>query len=187
MARRQLDFRDHTSAMTGDPRRVFDQLTGKVSAVGLTRPYWRTRIAPSDDPDEIDVDRDGCGFAFVGAVAPYQAKHIRRVLEIATPCILEHGFEPSIGALPVRERTAQFHISIAYNRAVDAEDARALDAVRDTSRRLCDAGYHPQRLGIPTMGVMALADPMYRSVLAKLKAALDPKSIVAPGRYASSD
>lgn len=73
-------------------------------------------------------------------------------------------------------------ISISYDRDVDGEDARAMACYQrlvDSCRTL---GYYSYRLGLSSTGEMDEPAP-YADLLRRLKAALDPHHILAPGRY----
>jgi len=50
-------------------------------------------------------------------------------------------------------------------------------------RGLADRGLLPYRLGLPSMHLVRGTDPVYAATLAKIRRALDPADILAPGRY----
>ena len=62
-------------------------------------------------------------------------------------------------------------------------DAEAL-ACRDALLgRLIEGGYIPYRLGIQSVRLLPEAAEGYGELLGKLKKALDPNNVLAPGRY----
>jgi 4-cresol dehydrogenase (hydroxylating) flavoprotein subunit len=72
---------------------------------------------------------------------------------------------------------------LVYDRAIAGDDARAMtchDAVLST---LVGAGYLPHRLGVHSMGALPHARDDYGALIRRLKRALDPHDVLAPGRY----
>ena len=141
--------------------------------------YWRKHMRV---PAQPDPDRDGCGLLWYAPVAPASGKEVTRLTELATSSLLRSGFEPMISLTMLTPRTVNAVISITYDRDVPGEDERAMNCYFDLAQRCSAAGYHPYRLGIHAMHATTLAES-YRAVLSRLKAALDPNGILAPGRY----
>jgi 4-cresol dehydrogenase (hydroxylating) len=73
-------------------------------------------------------------------------------------------------------------ISITYDRDVPGEDERAMSCYRQLSQLCAEAGYYPYRLGIQSM-CEGESNAHYAALLNRLKSALDPDGILAPGRY----
>ena len=73
-------------------------------------------------------------------------------------------------------------ISISYDRDIAGEDERALACYRTLAEKVTALGYNSYRLGIHSMEEMG-SSQSYLDLLAKLKSALDPAGILAPGRY----
>jgi 4-cresol dehydrogenase (hydroxylating) len=88
-----------------------------------------------------------------------------------------------LALLAQHDRTAYLVPILCYDRDSPGEDERALachDALLDA---LIAAGYPPYRLGVQSMGVLAAGDPAILQVVQKIKRALDPGHLLAPGRY----
>ena len=51
------------------------------------------------------------------------------------------------------------------------------------TRRLCEAGYPPYRLGVQSMAAAPIPRDDSGAVMERLKRAFDPNGILAPGRY----
>jgi 4-cresol dehydrogenase (hydroxylating) len=103
-------------------------------------------------------------------------------MAIANDTLLRHGFEPIVSITLLTERTICLVISITYDRDAQGEDHRALICHRELVTKLSEAGYYPYRLGLQSMGEMNRGGG-YLHLLRKLKGALDPESVLAPGRY----
>ena len=81
------------------------------------------------------------------------------------------------------ERSVDNIVSIAYDRDVPGEDARAMQCHDELLRELTAADFYPYRLGIHSIGKVPPRKPSSQALLGRLKAALDPDWILAPGRY----
>lgn len=167
-----------------EARAVVAGFTGRVGQVGLAGAYWRMKDVPSDTRDR-DLDRDRCGFRFMTATTPFRGRDALEVVSVASRVLLRHGFEPSIGIFPVRERALQYHIASAYDRADEAADRACDESHGVLAEALATLGHYPTRLGIGSMHTMQRYEPTYLRLLSSLRSAIDPSGIMAPLRYAS--
>jgi 4-cresol dehydrogenase (hydroxylating) len=165
---------------------VLDQLTVKNPDLGvpagnrITLPYWRKRSKP---PEVTDPEGDRCGVVWCSPVVPYQGRHLSAAVRIIEETALAHGLEPSIGARCSRERTIDLVVGLMYDRDVPGEDERAMACHDEVLSRLIARGYLPERLGIQSMDALPPARDDSPQLLARIKGALDPNRILAPGRY----
>lgn len=162
---------------------VLGLMQGKPMTVSqsLRSAYWRKRTPP---PAEPDPDRDGCGLLWYAPVAPAKGETVARLAADASKIMLECGFEPMISLTMQTPRIVCSVISVSYDREIPGEDEKAMACyhrLRDSCTR---GGYFPYRLGINAMGDLPEPDN-YTALLRKLKMALDPARILAPGRYDS--
>ncbi len=158
---------------------VYGLMRGVPTAQPLASAYWRKRTPP---PAQMDPDRDRCGLLWCAPVAPLEGGHAERLAGISSDTLLSHGFEPLISITLVTERAITCVVSIAYDRDVPGEDARALACYHALLDALTAAGYHSYRLGIQALG-RSPGDDTAAAFVARLKAASDPNGILAPGRY----
>ena len=105
-----------------------------------------------------------------------------RLARLASSSLLEFGFEPMISLTLIGDRTVACVISIAYDRDVPGEDARAASCYAALQRSLSENGYQPYRLGIQSMDGQQPEDG-FSQMLRAIKSTLDPLSVLAPGRY----
>ena len=164
-------------------RPVYGLMKGIPTAHPLASTYWRKRTPP---PAAMDPDRDGCGLLWASPVAPADGHHAHRLTALASDILLDHGFEPMISLTMVTERSLACVVSIAFDRELPGEDARALDCYHDLMQRLASDGYYPYRLGL---AAMAGGEPpgAYSDLLRDIKNMLDPAAILAPGRYVNTE
>jgi len=83
----------------------------------------------------------------------------------------------------ISERALDNVISITYDRDIPGEDARAMACHDELLERLTAAGYYPYSLGVPSMKKLPQPERSWRPFAEKIKNALDPNGILAPGRY----
>ncbi len=129
----------------------------------------------------MDPDRDGCGLLWCSPVLPNTGAHTLAVTRLVTEVLLDHGFEPQMSLSLATERSIICVATISYDRDVAGEDQRALDCYRVLAGALVDRGYPPYRLPVGAMGYLDLSSAA--GVVARLKSALDPNGVLAPGRY----
>ena len=161
---------------------VYNLMKGVPTDDTMASTYWRKQMPV---PNRPDPDRDGCGLIWCSPVAPNTGEHALRVTGLASEVLRTHGFEPQMTVSFATERTMIVVITISFDRAAPGADARALRCYEDLTARLLASGYPPYRLNVASMhhGVTPGA---YGDVIDKLKAALDPNGILAPGRYDGS-
>ena len=70
-----------------------------------------------------------------------------------------------------------------YDREVSEADTQAMACHDQLLEWLLAAGYIPDRLGIQSMNSLPPAQDDYAQFMRNLKQNLDPKNILAPGRY----
>lgn len=160
-------------------RPVYGLLKGVPTPKTLGSAYWRKRTPIPADPNP---DRDGCGLLWCAPVAPLEGQEAENLNAIAERVLLAHGFEPMISITLLTERSLACVISITYDRDIPGEDDRAMACHVDLQQQLERDGYYSYRLGIASMAVQG-ARGAYTELLANIKRALDPNSILAPGRY----
>lgn len=158
---------------------LLDLLKGVPTSAFLASAYWRKKTPV---PDRMDPDADKCGLLWCSPVAPAAGKDVTELTDLATDVALKHGFEPIISVSLISERMAVTTIALTYDRDVADEDARALACYRVLTESLLDAGFPPYRLNVASMNY-GRTQHAYTTVMRSIKAAVDPKAILAPGRY----
>ncbi len=157
---------------------VYGLMKGVPTEHPLASTYWRKPFAP---PASMDPDRDGCGLLWCSPVAPNDGAAASHLTELVTERVLSHGFEPAISLTMISARALACIVSLTYDREIPGEDERAMTCYRDLMRVLAQHGYHSYRLAVGTMS--AMQGGAYADLLDGIKAAVDPRGILAPGRY----
>ncbi|MEV0261100.1 FAD-binding oxidoreductase [Streptomyces sp. NPDC050617] len=153
----------------------------------LAMAYWRLRDTGPGPPPRprpaADLDRDGCGLIWACPVVPLTGRHVATAVSALERISRDYGFEANIGLNSVSERVVIATTALVYDRSVPGEDARAEQCEEALHHALGKLGYPPYRMTTRSMGMSPAADDDLPSVLGRLKNAMDPAGVIAPGRY----
>lgn len=158
---------------------VYGLLKGIPTYRALESAYWRKRFPI---PVDIDPDRDRCGLLWLAPILPANGQDVTRARDAIQEILLADGFEPMISLTLINGRAIACIISISFDREIPFEDERAMRCYARLAERMHSFGYYSYRLGIQSMAEMA-AQASYSHFLQTLKDALDPRGVLAPGRY----
>jgi len=142
---------------------------------------WRLREPPAGGA--TDPVASGCGLMWVSPVLPTTGRDVTALLRIAEPIFAQYGFDVLVTFTLITERATIGIMNVAFDKADQEETARArrcYDALMDAAM---DGGYYPYRVGLAGIPKLWQADDVFWDVAARLKRALDPKDIIARGRY----
>ncbi len=144
--------------------------------------YWR-KTTPI--PDVMDPDKDNCGMIWMSPVVPFEGGEVDKSFGIISSIIEKHNFEPAITFQCLSERAINVIISISWDRDLAGEDARAEACYLELNNTLKESGflsYRTTTLSMSHKELISGADE-YDNFINKLKSAIDPNNILAPGRY----
>jgi 4-cresol dehydrogenase (hydroxylating) len=141
---------------------------------------WRkpTRVA-----GEVDPDRDGCGFLWLTPVLPLDGASAEEAAAIAEEVLLAHGFDPILEIVPLSDRAVELLTAIVYDRDLPGADERAVACHDELLQRFCAKGFFPYRLSHLSMDALPSPSDEFGALIQRLKQALDPGDVLAPGRY----
>lgn len=161
----------------------FDSVfSGGTSDGALRMCYWRKR---PDQTTEQGIHSDSCGVLWYCPTLPARGADVSLAVAMMDEISAEYGFEPNIGLISSTERTLEVTGAILFDRDRPGEDDRALVCHDKLMGTLTAAGFTPYRLGVQSMGLFEGLEEGAMALLRRLKAALDPQDILAPGRYDS--
>ena len=132
---------------------------------------------------DIDPARDGCGFMWIGPVAPFTSTHVAQTLELARPIYRTYGFDFFVELIVESARAMIVLFGIFYDKKSEADSTRATDWYAAMKDCFMEHGYPPYRASVHTTAHAFESNPVFESVVRDIKSALDPGNIVAPGRY----
>lgn len=162
-------------------RPTFGILSGTPNRVAMRTPYWRNRRPMPETPR--DPAADGCGLIWFAPVIPMTPRCVRRFRAIVEPIMASHDFECCITLTTVNARSFDCTLPILYDRADPKQTAQARRCHDALLQACAAAGYLPYRLDIASMHRLAERSRGFWQVCRRLKRAMDPRGILAPGRY----
>ncbi len=158
-------------------------MLGHPNEVALPLAYWKNGGVPAG-PGALDPAADGCGLIWYPPLVPMRRGAVREYVTHVQDTCAAHGIEPLITLTALSDRCFDSTVPVLFerNNAMQAKAAeRCYQALFEDGLAL---GFVPYRLGPQAMRRVADSGSVCWDIVAKLKAALDPGNIVAPGRYA---
>jgi 4-cresol dehydrogenase (hydroxylating) len=169
-------------------RSLFDMNRGIPNGRFLAGAYWRRRGGlPAGFPVDANPALDRCGMLWVSPVLPMRGEDLLRVHGLAAPIFRTHGFDLFVTFSMINERALGGVLTVAYDAEDPAEVERARLCYRQVFDTMMAAGYIPYRVGLQSMADLDNGDDGYWRMVGRIKAALDPANVIAPGRYSARD
>jgi 4-cresol dehydrogenase (hydroxylating) flavoprotein subunit len=196
---RKLDLADTAARMLGGTamgrrlaakvalgRSLFEMNRGIPNGRFLAGAYWRRRGGlPPGFPVDANPALDRCGMLWVSPVLPMRGDDLLRVHALAEPIFRTHGFDLFVTFSMINERALGGVLTVAYDAEDAAEVERARACYRQVFGAMMSAGYIPYRVGLQSMADLDNGDDGYWRMVGRIKAALDPANVIAPGRYSA--
>jgi 4-cresol dehydrogenase (hydroxylating) len=132
---------------------------------------------------DVNPGRDDCGLIWFAPVVPLTARHTQQVLDICRPAFRKHGIEFSMSFIMANPRTVVMLMEIFYDKDSPDESARAAALYDELCESTVRAGYQQYRTSVAYMDRILKSAPELHAFANRLKAAADPDSVLAPGRY----
>lgn len=160
---------------------LIDIHEGKPVETVVRRGYFRyARKRPDRD---IHVGRDDIGILWSVPVCPFRGQEVVSFIRQCRDLFESFSFDFYMTVMVFNARSVCPLMAILYDR-LDPEEseraARLYDSLLDLSHRL---GYQHFRSGINGWRKLYQHAPENKRINQKLKAALDPQGVFAPGRY----
>jgi 4-cresol dehydrogenase (hydroxylating) len=163
---------------------LFQMNRGVPNGRFLTGAYWRRRGGlPAGFPQQADPARDHCGLLWVSPIIPARGAELLELHALVEPLFKRFGFDLFLTFSMLNERSLGGVITVAYDKDDPAEVARARQCYSAVFATVMAAGFIPYRVGNQSMGALDPDADVYWQTVARIKAALDPDGIIAPGRY----
>jgi 4-cresol dehydrogenase (hydroxylating) len=163
---------------------LFAMNRGEPNGRFLAGAYWRRRGGlPDGFPQHADPARDNCGLLWISPVLPLRGADLLAVHALAAPVFRAHRFDLFATFSMINERSLGGVLTVAYDKEDADEVARAHQCYRQVFQLMMKAGYIPYRVGNHSMAELDPHGDVYWKTVARIKAALDPGNIIAPGRY----
>lgn len=171
-------------AQLGLGEALFAMNRGKPNGRFLAGAYWRRRAAlPAGFPQRADPAQDNCGMLWISPVLPMRGADVLQLHALVEPLFAAHGFDLFVTFSMINERALGAVLTIAYDKEDAEEVMRAHACYQAVFDSVMETGYIPYRVGNQSMGQLDPHGDVYWKTVARIKAALDPAGIIAPGRY----
>ncbi|MEL6105519.1 MAG: FAD-binding oxidoreductase [Planctomycetota bacterium] len=162
-----------------------DLAEGMPRRVALSLAYWLDGHRP-DVSQSLNPAKDHCGLIWYSPLVPMKRDVVRDYVHMVETVCESHGIEPLITLTSLSERLFDSTVPILYRKSETGAADRAqacYEALYDAGKQL---GCLPYRVTTQSMGRVA-ADGFdnHFDFVSRLKQAIDPSGIVAPGRYSS--
>lgn len=155
---------------------------GRPNETALPLTYWRGRL-PQPDQDR-DPARDGCGLLWYAPLIPMRPADVRRFVDFVHQELPSRGLEPLITLTSQGDRLFDSTIPLLFdktNQATSASASASLEHLIEKGRTL---GFYPYRLHNQSQAAHLARHPSSAQLVARLRHAIDPSDLLAPGRYA---
>ncbi len=143
--------------------------------------YFNART-PKPDCD-VDPVRDQVGLMWFAPVAPLTGRHVTELLNICRPLFNKYQFDFYVALLLQNPRSMIVLMSIFYHKDQAGAATRAAGLYEELCTATLAAGYQQYRTSVAYMDRILEASPEFQHLANRIKTALDPHNILAPGRY----
>lgn len=144
------------------------------------------RGQPSNHPSENIYWRvnefEKLGLMWHAPVIPATETDTELLLSSARAVYTKYGFEMPVTLTVIDNKNLTAVFNISYDKTNQHETKTAHAAYKELNEMTTSLGYLPYRCGLASDAKSYYSDAQYKFIK-KIKAALDPKKIIAPGRY----
>jgi 4-cresol dehydrogenase (hydroxylating) len=164
---------------------ALELVAGRPNETTLPLAYWiNRRTAPEGSRDPA---RDGCGLIWFAPLVPMRPTRVRVYLDLLQRVMRQHGFEPLITLTSLNDRLFDSTVPLLFDRGDASSVERAHRCHRELLSQCAAEGFFPYRLGVPGFdalrGGSQIDAGQVHALHMRLRAALDPRDILSPGRY----
>jgi 4-cresol dehydrogenase (hydroxylating) flavoprotein subunit len=154
---------------------------GRPNETALPLAYWRNPAPAPAGPR--DPARDGCGLIWYAPLVPMRAADARAYAGMVRTITSRHGIEPLLTFTSLSDKLFDSTVPLLFDRA----DPRAAAAAQACYRELIEAGHargwYPYRFAVGALPELAGRMGQAQLFHERLRRALDPDDLLAPGRY----
>lgn len=156
-------------------------LKGVPSDYFVRHAYFKSRVAK---PAEAHPDRDDLGLVWFAPVVPMTGAHVSEVMGLCAPLFERFGFDFYAALLVQNPRSMIVLTSIFFLKDDPTQVRQAHELYAALSAAIAGAGYQTYRVSTEGMAALEGYAPGFVQLGRRLKGALDPEGILAPGKYA---
>jgi 4-cresol dehydrogenase (hydroxylating) len=163
---------------------LFSMNRGVPDGRFLAGAYWRRRGGlPEGFPAQANPARDGCGMLWISPVLPLRGADVLALHALVEPVFQRHQIDLFVTFSMINERTLGAVLTVCFDQDEPDEVARAHACHAEVFALCMTEGFIPYRVGNQSMAVLDPHGDVYWQTVARIKQALDPQGLLAPGRY----
>jgi 4-cresol dehydrogenase (hydroxylating) len=159
--------------------KVHSVMKGQPSDYFVRHAYFKS---PLPKPEDAHPDRDDVGGIWFAPIVPCTGDHVTAMLELCRPLFEYYAFDFYAALLMQNSRSMIVLMSIFYDKGNTIETARAQTLYDALSAKTRLAGYQTYRTGTQGMAGLYKSAPEFAALVRRLKHALDPAGVLAPGK-----
>lgn len=183
-ASRLLGEASGTAIMLARIRASLDILEGRPNRVAHGLLHWRRGGA---DPDRVtDPAQAGCGLIWYAPLVPFRPELAEAYVGRCTEVLRRHRMEPLITLSTLSDRCLDSTIPLLFDADRPDERLRAHQCYQALVEACLELGLAPYRLHVDAMGRFTGSGASAWELVRKIRLALDPDDLIAPGRYTPS-
>ncbi len=143
--------------------------------------YYRyRRPRPAQD---VQPARDRCGLIWFAPILPFTNDHVWPFLEACKQRFAAHGFDFYVAMLLMNPRSVVCLMAVIYDREDADETAHSQQLYDELLALMRERQFQQYRAGLQSWGELFKDAPEMQHLNARIKAALDPDNVLAPGHY----
>ena len=143
--------------------------------------YYRYRHPRPEN--DVQPARDGCGLIWFAPILPFTNSDIWPYLDTCKKYFAEHGFDFYVAMLLMNPRSVICLMAIIYDKDNPEETTQSERLYKSLLDHMRENQYQQYRAGLQSWDELFKDAPELQRLNGKLKTALDPDNILAPGRY----
>lgn len=158
-------------------------MVGRPNQVALPLAYWRNpKVRPSKGR-ELNPAKDNCGLMWYAPLVPTKARDMREFAAMIREICPKYNIEPLITLTNFHHDSTDSTIPILFDATNEHAVADAKACLEELVETGLSKGYVPYRLNIEQQHKLLDGSKTCWTMVNKLKEALDPDGVIAPGRY----
>ena len=169
------------SVLLSTAGRALEILEGKPSTMALPLAYLKNSMKPTGT--ELNPDRDGSGLIWFAPLVPLEPAIVRDFAQEAVRICLLNNMDPLITLTTISDRCFDATIPLLFNKQNIEERNLARRCFEQLIELARVMGIFPYRLDIDHGHLIQSEEFTSSQISRAIKMALDPKNLIAPGRY----
>lgn len=167
-------------------QRSLQLVAGRPNETALPLCYWQGgKEPPPGQP--MDPARDGCGLVWYAPLVLMKSEQVSEYVAMVEAIMQEYRLEPLITLTSISDRCFDSTVPLIFDAGSETSRRNAEACYWALLKAGRDRGFLPYRVGIQAMDWISESGGAYWQVVRKIKDALDPHHILAPGRYEHRD